>query len=54
VGPYERDNVGDLLFLLVTERYLPDAQITASAPFGADMTALLDRKVHAYGPLLRR
>ncbi|MEA2459213.1 MAG: hypothetical protein QOC95_2185 [Thermoleophilaceae bacterium] len=54
VGPYERDNVGDLLFLLVTERYLPDARITASAPFGADMTALLDREVHAYGPLLRR
>ena len=22
VGAYERDNVGDLLFLLVTERYL--------------------------------
>jgi hypothetical protein len=54
VGPYERDNVGDLLFLLVTERYLPGAQITVGAPFDADMTALLDREVHAYGPLLRR
>jgi polysaccharide pyruvyl transferase len=53
VGAYERDNVGDLLFLLVTERYLPDAQVISAAPFSADMTALLDRRVHAYGPLLR-
>ncbi|MGH3487187.1 MAG: polysaccharide pyruvyl transferase family protein [Actinopolymorphaceae bacterium] len=53
VGAYERDNFGDLLFLLVTEKYLPNAQITAAAPFSADMTALLDRKVEAYGPLLQ-
>ena len=25
VGAYERDNLGDLLFLLVTERYLDGA-----------------------------
>ena len=32
VGAYERDNVGDLLFLLVTERYLRGAQVVAAAP----------------------
>jgi hypothetical protein len=53
VGAYERDNLGDLLFLLVTERYLPHAEIVSAAPFGADMTTLLDRRVHAYGPLLQ-
>ena len=54
VGAYERDNFGDLLFLLVTERYLPDADVVAAAPFHADMTALLDREIPAYGPLLER
>ena len=53
VGAYERDNVGDLLFLLVTERYLQDAQVVAAAPFGADMRGLLGRRVEPYGPLLR-
>lgn len=53
VGPYERDNLGDLLFLLVTERYLEGADVTAAAPFAADMRALLDREIPAYGPLLR-
>ena len=53
VGAYERDNVGDLLFLLVTEQYLPHAEVFSTAPFSADMTALLDRQVHAYGPLLQ-
>ncbi|MEQ7009778.1 polysaccharide pyruvyl transferase family protein [Actinopolymorpha sp. B17G11] len=52
VGAYERDNFGDLLFLLVTEKFLPNAQVVSSAPFSADMTALLDRKVEAYSPLL--
>ena len=53
VGAYERDDVGDLLFLLVTERCLRGARVVASAPFGADMRALLDRRVVPYGPLLR-
>ena len=53
VGAYERDNFGDLLFLLVTERYLDGAEVVAAAPFSADMRALLDRHVPAYGPLLR-
>lgn len=54
VGAYERDNVGDLLFLLVTERFLSGADVVAAAPFAADMTELLGRHVPAYGPLLRR
>lgn len=53
VGAYERDNVGDLLFLLVTERYLSGARVVAAAPFAADMRPLLDRRVAAHGPLLR-
>jgi hypothetical protein len=52
VGAYERDNFGDLLFPLVTERYLTGAEVVAAAPFAADMTALFDRRVPAYGPLL--
>lgn len=53
VGAYERDNFGDLLFLLVTEKYLPGADVVAAAPFAADMTELLDRRIGAYGDLLR-
>ena len=53
VGAYERDNFGDLLFLLVTECYLAGAEVVAAAPFSADMSALLDREIPAYGPLLR-
>ena len=53
VGAYERDNFGDLLFLLVTERYLEGADVVAAAPFAADMRALLGRRIPAYGPLLR-
>jgi len=53
VGAYERDNFGDLLFLLVTEQYLPDVDVVAAAPFAADMSSLLDRKIEAYGDLLR-
>ncbi len=49
VGAYERDNFGDLLFLLVTERYLDDCDVVASAPFAADMTELLDRRIVALG-----
>ena len=52
VGAYERHNFGDLLFLLLTERCLGDAEVVAAAPFAADMTELLDRQVPAYGPLL--
>jgi hypothetical protein len=52
VGAYERDNFGDLLFLLLTERYLTGCDILAAAPFAADMTPLLDRRVVALGDAL--
>ncbi|GAA4421619.1 hypothetical protein GCM10023169_14660 [Georgenia halophila] len=52
VGAYERDNFGDLLFLLQSEEYLRNAEVTAAAPFPGDMTELLDRRIPAYGPLL--
>ncbi len=54
VGAYERDNFGDLLFLLQTEQYLTHADVTAAAPFPGDMTRLLDRKIPAFGPLLEK
>src|SRR4051812_7714316 len=54
VGAYERDNFGDLLFLLVTERYLERADVVAAAPFAADMRGLLGRRIPAYGPLLAK
>ena len=47
------DNFGDLLFLLVTERYLADAEVVAGAPFSADMRDLIGRSIPAHGPLLR-
>ncbi|GAA1710298.1 hypothetical protein GCM10009809_03300 [Isoptericola hypogeus] len=54
VGAYERDNFGDLLFLLVTEKYLADAglDVVATAPVAADMTDLLDRRVDGFVPRL--
>ena len=51
MGAYERDNFGDLLFLLVTERYLGGADVVAAAPFAADMRRLLGRRIPAFGPL---
>jgi len=50
VGAYERDNFGDELFLLVTEHYLAEAgyESVATAPFAADMTPLLDRKIDRF------
>jgi Polysaccharide pyruvyl transferase len=53
VGAYERDNFGDELLLLVTERYLAAADVVASAPFAADMRDVFGRAVVAYAPLLR-
>ncbi|MBM6621187.1 polysaccharide pyruvyl transferase family protein [Micrococcaceae bacterium RIT802] len=53
VGAYERDNFGDLLFLLMTERYLPTDRVTAAAPMAADMSAVFGRYIPAYGPLLK-
>lgn len=53
VGAYERDNFGDLLFLVVTGKYLEDFDVTAASPFAADMTPLLDNPVVAFGDALR-
>ena len=54
VGAYERDNFGDLLFLLVSEQYFTEAgyEVVAAAPLAADMTELLDRQVDAFVPRL--
>lgn len=52
VGAYERDNFGDLLFQMVSERYLRDADVIWAAPFAADMTELTGLDVPAFGPLL--
>lgn len=56
VGAFERDNFGDLLFLLLTEDRLRRAgvQTLAAAPVAANMQATLDRFVPAYPPLLER
>lgn len=54
IGAYERDNFGDLLFLVQTEHYLAGNDMVAAAPFAGDMTSLLDRTIPAYGPLLER
>lgn len=54
VGPYERDNLGDLLFPLVTERYLRTAEVVHGVPFAASTQRLLKRSLPPYGPLLER
>lgn len=55
VGAYERDNFGDLLFLLVTEKLLQNTQhtVTATAPFHADMTNILNREILSFGTYIR-
>lgn len=48
------DNLGDLLFLLVTEPFLAGAEVTPAAPFEWGVTTpLLGRHVAAYSPLLQ-
>ncbi|SDT50634.1 polysaccharide pyruvyl transferase family protein [Jiangella sp. DSM 45060] len=51
-GSLDVDNFGDLLFFLLTERYLAAADVVPVAPFGWNMKPILARQVHAYGPLL--
>ncbi|GAB3273890.1 polysaccharide pyruvyl transferase family protein [Arthrobacter pigmenti] len=53
VGAYERDNFGDILFLLLTEKYLARADVTAAAPMHADMSHVFGRYIPAYAPLLK-
>jgi hypothetical protein len=56
VGAYQMDNFGDYLLLFVTEEILKDAELVVAAPFtqacAVDVTPMLGRRVHAYGPLL--
>lgn len=51
-GSLDVDNFGDLLFFLITEKYLPDVEFIPTAPFGWDMTVPFGRRVHRYVPLL--
>ena len=48
VGAYERENFGDLLFLLKTREYLANADVTAAAPFSGDMSEILGQNVPSY------
>lgn len=52
-GAYERDNIGDLLFLVVSD-YFAQGVVEAdfSAPVAADMTELLHRHIPSTGELL--
>jgi hypothetical protein len=54
VGAFERDNFGDLLYLLLSRHYFRSAAVSAAAPIAADMSDLVDQRIEAYGPLLRR
>lgn len=52
-GAYERDNLGDLLFLVVADHFargIVDVEYTA--PIAVDMSALLGRRITATGPTL--
>ncbi|WP_069110891.1 polysaccharide pyruvyl transferase family protein [Jiangella alba] len=51
-GSCDVDNFGDLLFFLITERYLRDAQVVPAGPFGWDMNGIMDERIRAFGPLL--
>ncbi len=54
IGAYERDNFGDLLFLLQTEAYLVEhgLDVVATSAFEADMRPLLGRHVPAFHRVL--
>ena len=52
VGAYERDNFGDLLYLLLAEEYFRSARVSITSPFSSDMTHLLGRQIAAYAPIL--
>lgn len=51
-GTFDLDNFGDLLFALISERYFRAAEVRFGAPFGWDMTGIIDQRIEAYGPLL--
>lgn len=52
-GAYERDNIGDLLFLVVSAHFAKGVVETEfTAPIAADMTALLGREITSTGAQL--
>lgn len=52
-GAYERDNLGDLLFLVVADHFARDiADVEYTAPIAVDMTELLERQITATGTTL--
>lgn len=53
VGAYERENFGDLLFLLRTRDYMINAQTTAVAPFSGDMMETLGQNIPAFAETVR-
>jgi hypothetical protein len=54
VGAYERENFGDLLFLLQTEKYLQGIRSHATAPFRGQMLGLLGKNVDDYGGAVKQ
>lgn len=53
VGAYERENFGDLLFLLRTREYLADTDVIPTAPFASGASEYLDEEIRSYVPELR-
>ncbi|MFK0401924.1 polysaccharide pyruvyl transferase family protein [Microbacterium sp. NPDC090225] len=52
-GAYERDNLGDLLFLVVADHFAREVvDVEYTAPIAVDMTALLGRQITATGTTL--
>lgn len=52
-GAYERDNLGDLLFLVVADHFAREVvDVEYTAPIAVDMTDLLDRRITATGETL--
>jgi hypothetical protein len=52
-GAYERDNLGDLLFLVVADHFAREVvDVEYTAPIAVDMTALLGRRITSTGTVL--
>jgi len=52
IGAYERDNFGDLLFYIITKKYLTEYTVVPGAVSGADMRDLIGEIVLPYPALL--
>ncbi|RJS45433.1 polysaccharide pyruvyl transferase family protein [Nocardioides cavernaquae] len=53
VGAFERDNFGDLLFPIVSRRYLGDAASILATPVAASTQQMLGEQVHRYVDVVR-